>query len=164
MNKYSLFDDVEDMLEDRLDIVDGEKVFNGVRLNEEFKKVLLHSKKVFMMDENKLINGRDLDYSNSIVYKISSKNSNKNSKYYCERLGAACDFLITDLPSTELVEWILQTKLPFDSLYFYSHQQPIHISYGIQHKRDIWTFNNLGIPTKKGIENWVKLAKEIIQE
>ena len=77
MNKYSLFDDVEDMLEDRLDIVDGEKVFNGVRLNEEFKKVLLHSKKVFMMDENKLINGRDLDYSNSIVYKISSKNSNK---------------------------------------------------------------------------------------
>jgi len=28
---------------------------------------------------------------------------NKTGKYYCERLGAACDFLITDLPSTELV-------------------------------------------------------------
>ena len=58
--------------------------------------------------------------------------------------------------------WILQAKLPFDSLYFYSQKQPIHISYGIQNKRDIWTFNNSGIPTKKGIEDWVKLAKEII--
>ena len=85
---------------------------------------------------------------------------NKNGTYYCKRLGAACDFLITDLPSTELVEWILQTKLPFDSLYFYSPHQPIHISYGQQHKRDIWTFNNSGIPTKKGIENWIKLAKQ----
>jgi hypothetical protein len=86
---------------------------------------------------------------------------NKNGKYYCERLGAACDFLIIDLPSTKLVEWILQNKLPFDSLYFYSDQQPIHISYGKQHKRDIWTFNNSGIPTKKGIGDWIKLAQEI---
>ena len=86
---------------------------------------------------------------------------NKNGKYYCERLGAACDFLITDLPSTKLVEWILQNKLPFDSLYFYSDHQPIHISYGKQHKRDIWTFNNSGIPTKKGIGDWIKLAQEI---
>ena len=85
---------------------------------------------------------------------------NKNGQYYCKRLGAACDFQIRDLPSTELVEWILQSKLPFDSLYFYSNYQPIHISYGQQHKRDIWTFNNSGIPTKKGIENWIKLAKQ----
>lgn len=84
-----------------------------------------------------------------------------NGKYYCERLGAACDFLITDLPSNQLVEWILQTQLPFDSLYFYGTQRPIHISYGPQQKRDIWTFSNLGQPTKKGIEEWVKLAKQI---
>jgi hypothetical protein len=86
---------------------------------------------------------------------------NKNGKYYCERLGASCDFQILDLPTEQLVEWILENKLPFDSLYFYGTTRPIHISYGQQHKRDIWTFNNSGQPTKKGIENWVKLAKKI---
>ncbi|AFZ26951.1 hypothetical protein Cylst_4899 [Cylindrospermum stagnale PCC 7417] len=91
-----------------------------------------------------------------MAYEVKS-----NGKYYCERLGAACDFLITDLPSNQLVDWILQTQLPFDSLYFYGTQRPIHISYGPQHKRDIWTFGNLGQPTKKGIEQWVKLAKQI---
>ncbi|BAZ28950.1 hypothetical protein NIES4074_13870 [Cylindrospermum sp. NIES-4074] len=84
-----------------------------------------------------------------------------NGKYYCERLGASCDFIITNLPSNQLVEWVLQTQLPFDSLYFYGTQRPIHISYGPQHKRDIWTFGSLGQPTKKGIEHWVKLAKQI---
>ncbi len=84
-----------------------------------------------------------------------------NGKYYCERLGAACDFFIEDLSSEKLVDWILEKQLPFDSLYFYGSQRPIHISYGLQHKRDIWTFGNLGQPTKKGIEHWVKLAKQI---
>ncbi|MDF0556711.1 hypothetical protein [Kamptonema sp. UHCC 0994] len=80
----------------------------------------------------------------------------KNGKYYCERLGAACDFLIRDLPSNDLVEWIISQKLPFDSLYFYGEDRPIHISYGPQHKGDIWTFTAGGTPTKKGIEDWVK--------
>lgn len=86
---------------------------------------------------------------------------NKNGKYYCSRLGASCDFLILDLPTEQLIEWILQNKLPFDSLYFYGTSRPIHISYGLQHKRDIWTFNSSGQPTKKGIESWLDLAKQI---
>lgn len=81
-----------------------------------------------------------------------------NSKYYCERLGAACDFLIIDVDSNQLVEWILLQKLPFDSLYFYGKNRPIHISYGFQHKRDIWAFTPTGQPTKKGIKNWLELA------
>lgn len=85
----------------------------------------------------------------------------RNGKYYCERLGAACDFLITDLPSEQLVEWIVRSRLPFDSLYFYGTERPIHISYGPQHKRDIWTFTDSLTPTKKGIEHWVELAKQI---
>lgn len=85
---------------------------------------------------------------------------NKNGKYYCERLGAACDFLILDLPSNHLVDWILAQKLPFDSLYFYGNDRPIHISYGPQQKRDIWAFTSSGQPTKKGIEPWFKLAQE----
>lgn len=84
---------------------------------------------------------------------------NKNGKYYCERLGAACDFIIKDTASQEVIDWILAFLLPFDSLYFYGKDKPIHISYGYQHKRDIWTFSDAGIPTKKGIEHWVNLAK-----
>jgi hypothetical protein len=35
---------------------------------------------------------------------------NRNGQYYCSRLGAACDFRILDLPSDELVAWILAQK------------------------------------------------------
>ncbi|NET00889.1 MAG: hypothetical protein F6K61_10010 [Sphaerospermopsis sp. SIO1G1] len=86
---------------------------------------------------------------------------NKNGKYYCSRLGAACDLMIRDVGSVQVIDWILKNKLPFDSLYFYGIHRPIHISYGLQHKRDIWTFGDTRQPTKKGIEHWVKLAQLI---
>jgi hypothetical protein len=74
---------------------------------------------------------------------------NRNGQYYCSRLGAACDFRILDLPSDELVAWILAQNLPFDSLYFYGTKRPIHISYGPQHKGDIWAFTDKGTPTRR---------------
>jgi hypothetical protein len=83
----------------------------------------------------------------------------KNGQFYCNRLGAACDFRIRDLASDQLVEWILNQKLPFDSLYFYGVDRPIHMSYGPQQKRDLWTFTSKGQPTKKGIESWVNQVK-----
>lgn len=73
---------------------------------------------------------------------------NRHGRYYCDRLGAACDFKILDLPSDSLVDWILAQGLPFDSLYFYGCDRPIHISYGPQHKGDIWAFTPTGTPTK----------------
>jgi len=81
---------------------------------------------------------------------------------YCERLGAACDFQIVAQPvaSSQVMEWILTEKLPFDSIYYYGKKRPIHISYGPQHKRDIWTFTDAGKPTRKGIERWVELAEK----
>ena len=79
---------------------------------------------------------------------------NRNVKYYCDRLGAACDFRVVNLESDLLVDWILKQQLPFDSLYYYSPDRPIHISYGHQHKRDIWAFTAKGTPTKKGLERW----------
>ena len=87
---------------------------------------------------------------------------NRNGRYYCPRLGAACDFRIMDLPSDALVEWILARGLPFDSLYFYGAERSIHISYGPQRKQDVWAFTKKGIPTKQGIETWQKLSKEEI--
>jgi hypothetical protein len=50
--------------------------------------------------------------------------------------------------------------LPFDSLYFYGVDRPIHISYGPENKREIWTFTGSGQPTRKGIEHWLELAKQ----
>ena len=80
---------------------------------------------------------------------------NRNGKYYCDRLGAACDFRIVDVGSDVVVEWIVTERLPFDSLYYYGAERPIHISYGPQHKRDIWTFTKKGTPTRKGVERWI---------
>jgi hypothetical protein len=84
---------------------------------------------------------------------------NKNGSYYCDRLGAACDFFIGNYPSDRLVNWILEQKLPFDSLYYYGKNRPIHMSYGPQHKRAIWTFTANGTPTRKGIEHWLQPKK-----
>lgn len=73
---------------------------------------------------------------------------NRNGKYYCDRLGAACDFQIVGLESDRLVEWILEQRLPFDSLYYYGSDRPIHVSYGLEHKRKIWAFTDGGVPKK----------------
>jgi hypothetical protein len=78
-----------------------------------------------------------------------------NGKYYCDRLGAACDFSIVDVSSDRVIDWIVSQKLPFDSIYYYGIDRPIHISYGEQHKRDIWTFTSTGVPTKKGLKSWL---------
>ena len=86
---------------------------------------------------------------------------NRNDKYYCDRLGAACDFRIVGLESDRLVEWILVQRLPFDSLYYYGSDRPIRISYGSLHRRSIWVFTSNGVPTKKGIEKWVEAAKRL---
>jgi len=73
---------------------------------------------------------------------------NRNGRHFCQRLGAACDFRILNLPSNNLVAWIVVQGLPFNSLYFYGANRPIHISYGPQHKQDIWAFTSKGTPTK----------------
>jgi hypothetical protein len=61
---------------------------------------------------------------------------NRNGKYCCDRLGAACDFRIVRLESDRLVEWILEQQLPFDSLYYYGSDRPIHISHSPWHRRN----------------------------
>lgn len=72
-----------------------------------------------------------------------------------DRLGAACDFRIMGLEGDRLVEWVLEQQLPFDSLYYYGSDRPIHISYAPQQRRNIWTFTDGGVPTRKGIEKWI---------
>lgn len=49
----------------------------------------------------------------------------------CERGGAACDFIVDDEDMREVAEWIV-ANLPFDRLYFYGSDRPIHVSYGLE--------------------------------
>ncbi|NCC41201.1 MAG: DNA phosphorothioation-associated putative methyltransferase [Gammaproteobacteria bacterium] len=61
---------------------------------------------------------------------------NRLGKPICERLGAAADFLVEDESMLEVAQWILMNT-PFDRLYVYGDDQPIHVSYGVNHDRQI---------------------------
>jgi len=76
---------------------------------------------------------------------------NRNGRYYCDRLGAACGFRIVGLES----DYLWNSNCRFDSLYYYACDQSIHISYAPQHGRNIWTFTDGGVPTRRGIEAWI---------
>ncbi len=52
----------------------------------------------------------------------------------CDRLGASCDFIVDDENMREVADWII-ANLPFDRLYFYGDDRPIHLSYGPQNSR-----------------------------
>ena len=52
----------------------------------------------------------------------------RSGAHICPRLGAAVDFLVRDEDMREVAEWII-ANLPFDRLYFYGNDRPIHVSY-----------------------------------
>ncbi len=52
----------------------------------------------------------------------------------CDRLGAACDFVVEDENMYEVADWIIANLL-FDRLYIYGADRPIHISFGPQNSR-----------------------------
>lgn len=86
---------------------------------------------------------------------------NQRGRYWCDRLGAACDFRILDVASDRVIDWILAAQLPFDSLYFYGCDRPLHLSHGPQQKRAIWAFTPQNTPTRKNLDPWLRLAREI---
>ena len=49
-------------------------------------------------------------------------------RYICGRLGAACDFIVDDEDMFEVASWIVE-NLPFDRLYVYGKDRPLHVSY-----------------------------------
>ncbi|HYN78653.1 MAG TPA: DNA phosphorothioation-associated putative methyltransferase, partial [Lamprocystis sp. (in: g-proteobacteria)] len=61
---------------------------------------------------------------------------NRLGKPICPRLGAAVDFLVADEDMREVARWVAQ-HTPFDRLYFYGPDLPIHVSYGPDHSRQI---------------------------
>ncbi|WP_376303335.1 hypothetical protein, partial [Streptomyces sp. NPDC056045] len=57
-------------------------------------------------------------------------------KLICARAGAAVDFLIEDEDMYAVAEWIA-INLPFDRIYIYGANRPIHVSFGPEPARQI---------------------------
>jgi DNA phosphorothioation-associated putative methyltransferase len=58
----------------------------------------------------------------------------RNGRFICERLGAACDFIVDDEDMLEVAKWIME-NLPFDRLYYYGPTSPLHVSFGPDNSR-----------------------------
>lgn len=54
--------------------------------------------------------------------------STRAGKLICERGGAACDLYVEDEDMRDVADWIV-ANTPFDRLYFYGSDRPIHVSY-----------------------------------
>ena len=52
----------------------------------------------------------------------------RHGKMLCPRGGAACDFVVDDEDMEDVAQWIM-ANLPFDRLYYYGNDRPIHVSY-----------------------------------
>ena len=58
---------------------------------------------------------------------------NSNKRLICDRLGAAVDFIIEDENMGEVTQWIIENT-PFDRLYYFGENRPIHVSYSSEPK------------------------------
>ncbi len=59
---------------------------------------------------------------------------NRRGALICERLGQACDLIIPGTDSLTVAKFIV-TELPFDRLYLYGADRPLHVSVGPNNSR-----------------------------
>jgi len=62
---------------------------------------------------------------------------NKTGRLICDRGGAACDFIVDDEDMREVAEWLVD-HTPFDRMYFYGSDRPIHVSYSATPSREAY--------------------------
>ena len=60
---------------------------------------------------------------------------NSKGNLICPRLGAAVDLIVEDENMREVADWIA-ANTPFDRLYFYGEDRPLHVSFGPEFKGD----------------------------
>ena len=66
---------------------------------------------------------------------------NGRSRAICERGGAACDFIVDHEDMKEVANWIIE-NLPFDRLYFYGADRPIHLSFSPNLSREAFSLSH----------------------
>jgi hypothetical protein len=59
-----------------------------------------------------------------------------SGKLICSRRGAAVDLIVPGCPATEVAKW-LAAHTPFDRLYLYGDDRPLHVSHGPEHTRTV---------------------------
>jgi DNA phosphorothioation-associated putative methyltransferase len=69
---------------------------------------------------------------------------NRLGKPICDRLGAAVDFFVEDENMLEVAQWIVE-NCPFDRIYFYGEDKPLHVSLAENANRQI----TLMLPAKQ---------------
>lgn len=87
---------------------------------------------------------------------------NTKGKPICPRLGAAIDLLVNNTSSQAVAIWAA-SYLPFDRLYYYGDDKPIHISIGPENSSQIFwlnTINNRRIPKKLTLDALITLPKK----
>lgn len=62
---------------------------------------------------------------------------NRRDRIICGRGGAAVDFLVEHEDMKEVADWII-SNLPFDRLYIYEANRPIHVSFGPDNSRSAY--------------------------
>lgn len=53
---------------------------------------------------------------------------NAAGQFICDRLGAACDFLVKGQDMRDVAQWVFNNT-PVDRLYFYGNDKSIHVSF-----------------------------------
>lgn len=89
-------------------------------------------------------------------YEVNSKN-----KRICKRDGFACDFYALNIDSLTVAQWIV-SHLPFDRLYFYGKNRPIHISIAPENSFAITLLEQA--PTERRIPKNIKKAQFLLKE
>lgn len=90
---------------------------------------------------------------------------NPKGEPFCSRLGAAVDFKIDGVGGLDVASWMIKERLPFDRLYFYGKERPLHVSFGPQHSRYICGFTAANIPTTSGeVAQLIDQAKDAYRE
>lgn len=68
---------------------------------------------------------------------------NRKGRPICSRLGAAADFLVRDENMEEVARWIM-ANLPFDRLYYYGSDKPVHVSYSERPVGEVYAMRVVG--------------------
>lgn len=93
----------------------------------------------------------------------ASHELNVRGKLICPRRGAAVDFIVADESMLEVAQWIVQNT-PFDRLYFYGDNRPIHVSSGPENKSAIVVMktakNGRSIPQVMRVDAFAALLQD----
>ncbi|WP_404364870.1 hypothetical protein [Marinobacter sp.] len=77
----------------------------------------------------------------------AARERNRRGNHICDRGGAAADFLVESIDMISVSCWIAE-NLPFDRMYIYGPDRPVHLSYAECPKRQVTLMKAYGSENK----------------